>query len=155
MIIILNLKFKILLILKKKNLKKKQKKIKTHNNNEVSLENHNNSQFNNNKLKDLIKYLYMNLYILKKGLIEKTRTDYYNCYDSRCQGRGNIQFDFNKIPGVDLYNSIFEDSAKFILTKKHNIAYSDHSYKRKALIKIDYANNNITYDKLKNYDVNY
>jgi hypothetical protein len=40
---------------------------------------------------------------------------------------------------------------EFILTKKHNIAYTDHSYKRKELIKHDYANNNITYDKLKNY----
>ena len=75
-------------------------------------------------------------------LYENSNIGYYNCYDSKCCGRGKIQFEFEKLKNLDLYNTTFE----FIHTKKHNITYENHSYKRKELIKLDIINNDVTND---------
>ena len=112
---------------------------------------------NNNSLKNCIKYLYITKndkryrFSLSK-YHEKICTGYYNCYDSACKGRGKIQFDFDNIINLDLYNNTFEDKENFILTKKHTKKYEDHSYKRKEIIKNDLENSLITPEKLKNYE---
>ncbi len=111
---------------------------------------------NLNDIKKSIKYLYITknkkkFRCLLSKFYENSNTGYYNCYDSKCSGRGKIQFEFDKLKNLDLYNTQFEDTEEFILTKKHNITYENHSYKRKELIKLDIINNDVTKDKIRNF----
>ena len=102
-------------------------------------------------MKNSIKYLYITKkdkryrFSLSK-YNENICTGYYNCYYSACKGRGKIQFDFDKIINLDLYNNTFEDKENFILTKKHS-KYEDRGCKLKEIIKNDLQNSLITPEK--------
>ena len=45
-----------------------------------------------------------------------------------------VQIDLDKINNYEFFNEKFIDKDIFVLTKKHNISYEEHSYKRNEFI---------------------
>ena len=110
-----------------------------------------------NKIKKSFKYLYLKnnnkkfRFSLSK-YIPETKTGYYKCYDSECKAIGKIQFNYEDILNLDLFNNIFIDNENFILTKKHSKEYINHSYKRKEIILNDIKNKKFSYEKIKDFN---
>ena len=82
---------------------------------------------------------------------ENSKKLYYRCSDTKCNGRcivsyKNLQFNNIFNSGDNIQNNL-----EFELKNKHSLSYYDHIYIRNKIVYLDYKNNTVTKDKLKNY----